>query len=70
MTANELEVLNHYNRKILKYDESPDIILKCLGKLSQVQVNIALLQVKSCQVKGDLKSVHFIISRLLVSGEL
>ena len=46
MTANELEVLNHYNRKILKYDESPDIILKCLGKLSQVQVNIALLQVE------------------------
>ena len=45
MTATELEVLNHYNRKMLKYDESPDIILKCLWKLDRVQVNIALLQV-------------------------
>ena len=46
MTATELEVLNHYNRKMLKYDESPDIILKCLWKLDRVQVNIALLQVE------------------------
>merc|ERR1711953_1442648 len=44
MTANELEVLNHHNRKMLKYDESPDIIMKCLWKLDRVQVNIALLQ--------------------------
>merc|ERR1711874_22800 len=44
MTANELEVLNHYHKKILKYDESPDIILKCLWKLDRVHVNIALLQ--------------------------
>merc|ERR1712062_360752 len=44
MTANELEVLNHYNKKMLKYDESPDIITKCLWKLDRVQVNIALLQ--------------------------
>ena len=47
MTANELEVLNHYNKKMLKYDESPDIIMKCLWKLDRVQVNIALLQVWS-----------------------
>ena len=45
MTANEMEVLNHYNKKMLKYDESPDIILKCLWKLDRVLVNIALLQV-------------------------
>ena len=55
MTATELEVLNHYNRKMLKYDESPDIILKCLWKLDRVQVNIALLQVGSYDVIDYLK---------------
>ena len=45
MTANELEVLEHYNRKILKYGENPEVLLKCLGKLDQVRVNIELLSV-------------------------
>ena len=60
MTATELEVLNHYNRKMLKYDESPDIILKCLWKLDRVQVNIALLQVGSYNVIDYLKFPIFI----------
>ena len=47
MTANELEVLEHYNRKILKYGENPEVLLKCLGKLDQVRVNIELLSVSS-----------------------
>ena len=47
MTANELEVLEHYNRKILKYGENPEVLLKCLGKLDQVRVNIELLSVRS-----------------------
>jgi len=43
MTANELEVLEHYKRKIVKYIDSPEVLLKCLGKLDQVRVNIDLL---------------------------
>ena len=54
MGANEMEVLNHYNKKMLKYDESPDIILKCLWKLDRVSVNIALLQVWSWNVNEYL----------------
>lgn len=45
MTANELEVLEHYKRKIVKYIDSPEVLLKCLGKLDQVRVNIDLLGV-------------------------
>jgi hypothetical protein len=48
MGGNELEVLEHYNRKIQKYGEHKDateILLKCLIKLDQVRVNISLLQV-------------------------
>jgi len=47
MGGNELEVLEHYNRKIQKYGEqkeAAEILLKCLGKLDQVRVNISLLQ--------------------------
>eukprot|EP00092_Neocalanus_flemingeri_P039512 GFUD01043026.1.p1 GENE.GFUD01043026.1~~GFUD01043026.1.p1 ORF type:complete len:697 (-),score=204.72 GFUD01043026.1:693-2783(-) len=47
MGGNELEVLEHYNRKIQKYGEHKDateILLKCLCKLDQVRVNISLLQ--------------------------
>lgn len=47
MGGNELEVLEHYNRKIQKYGEHKDateILLKCLVKLDQVRVNISLLQ--------------------------
>jgi len=47
MGGNELEVLEHYNRKIEKYGEHKDaaeILLKCLSKLDQVRVNINLLQ--------------------------
>ena len=45
MTANELEVLEHYKRKIVKYIDAPEVLLKCLGKLDQVRVNIDLLGV-------------------------
>ena len=59
MGGNELEVLEHYNRKIQKYGEHKDateILLKCLVKLDQVRVNISLLQVghfkhQRCDVK-------------------
>jgi len=47
MGGNELEVLEHYNRKIKKYGEhkeAGEILLKCLYKLDQVRVNISLLQ--------------------------
>jgi len=47
MGGNELEVLEHYNRKIQKYGEQKDateILIKCLCKLDQVRVNISLLQ--------------------------
>ena len=47
MTSNELEVLEHYKRKIVKYGEVPEVLLKCLKKLDQVMVNIELLQVTS-----------------------
>ena len=50
MGGNELEVLEHYNRKIKKYGEhkeAGEILLKCLYKLDQVRVNISLLQVCS-----------------------
>lgn len=43
MSSNELEVLEHYNRKILKYGDCPDVLLKCLAKLDHVRVNIELL---------------------------
>jgi len=46
MGGNELEVLEHYNRKLQKYGDCKDageILLKCLSKLDQVRVNIALL---------------------------
>ena len=48
MGGNELEVLEHYNRKIQKYgdrDDAAEILTKCLTKLDQVRVNISLLQV-------------------------
>ena len=48
MGGNELEVLEHYNRKLQKYGDCKDageILLKCLSKLDQVRVNIALLSV-------------------------
>ena len=45
MSSNELEVLEHYNRKILKYGDCPDVLLKCLAKLDNVRVNIELLGV-------------------------
>ena len=44
-TASELEVLEHYNRKILRYGDNQEVLLKCLGKLDQVRINIDLLQV-------------------------
>jgi len=47
MGGNELEVLEHYNRKIQKYgdrDDAAEILTKCLTKLDQVRVNISLLQ--------------------------
>ena len=48
-TASELEVLEHYNRKILRYGDNQEVLLKCLGKLDQVRINIDLLQVGSIQ---------------------
>ena len=45
MSSNELEVLEHYKRKIVKYGDVPEVILKCLKKLDHVRVNIELLQV-------------------------
>lgn len=45
MSSNELEVLEHYKRKIVKYGEVPEVVLKCLKKLDHVRVNIELLQV-------------------------
>jgi len=42
-----LEVLEHYNRKIQRYEErndAADVLIKCLFKLDQVRVNISLLQ--------------------------
>ena len=45
MSGNELEVLEHYNKKMKKYEEHPDVLLRCLTKLDQVRVNISLLQV-------------------------
>jgi len=44
MSGNELEVLEHYNKKMKKYEEHPDVLLRCLTKLDQVRVNISLLQ--------------------------
>merc|ERR1712013_54490 len=47
MSSNELEVLEHYNRKIQKYldvQNAEEVLLKCLAKLDHVRVNIALLQ--------------------------
>ena len=51
-TASELEVLEHYNRKILRYGDNQEVLLKCLGKLDQVRINIDLLQV------GPIPSSH------------
>jgi len=45
MSSNELEVLEHYNRKILKYGDNSEVLLKCLGKLEHVRINIELLQI-------------------------
>jgi len=47
MGGNELEVLEHYNRKIQRYgdrNDAAEILIKCLSKLDQVRVNISLLQ--------------------------
>jgi len=44
MGGNELEVLSHYNRKILKYPDDSELLMRCLGKLEAVKVNIQLLQ--------------------------
>lgn len=44
MPGNELEVLNHYKRKIEKNLENEEILIRSLGKLDGVRVNIALLQ--------------------------
>jgi len=47
MSNNGLEVLEHYNRKLQKYAEIPNseaVLIKSLGRLDQVRVNISLLQ--------------------------
>ena len=41
----ELEFLEHYNRKILKHGDNPEVLLKSLGRLNQVRVTIDLLAV-------------------------
>ena len=38
--------MEHYKRKIVKYGEVPEVVLKCLKKLDHVRVNIELLQVR------------------------
>ena len=55
-TASELEVLEHYNRKILRYGDNQEVLLKCLGKLDQVRINIDLLQVGP--IPSSLLSLH------------
>ena len=45
MSSNELEVFEHYNRKILKYGDNSEVLLKCLNKLEHVRINIELLQI-------------------------
>jgi len=39
----ELEFLEHYNRKILKHGDNPEVLLKSLARLNQVRVTIDLL---------------------------
>lgn len=39
----ELEFLEHYNKKIQKHGDNPDVLLRSLGKLDQVRVTIDLL---------------------------
>ena len=41
----ELEFLEHYNRKILKHGDNPEVLLKSLARLNQVRVTIDLLAV-------------------------
>jgi len=44
MPGNELEVLNHYKKKIENNLDKEDVLLRALTKLDKVLVNIALLQ--------------------------
>merc|ERR1711874_278696 len=44
MPGNELEVLNHYKKKIENNLDKEDVLLRCLTKLDKVLVNISLLQ--------------------------
>ena len=45
LAMSELEFLEHYNKKILKYGDNQEVLLKSLGKLDQVRVTIDLLAV-------------------------
>ena len=62
MPGNELEVLNHYKKKIENNLDKEDVLLRALTKLDKVLVNIALLQVLILQYYIILPTLRVMVN--------